>query len=115
MIRQEAKEVISHARRAGLQIELLTGDSPSQGARLAHSVGIGAVFTGHTPQQKMTHVQDLQHHGAVVTMVGDGLNDAPVLGTANASFVVAGQTDLARSQSDNVIVDHDMHKVIQTL
>jgi P-type Cu2+ transporter len=115
VVRKEASEVVSHARHAGLEIELLTGDSSLQGSRLAHSVGIKAVSIGQTPQQKMAHVRKLQQAGAVVTMVGDGLNDAPVLATADASFAVAGATDLARSQADFVIVGGDLHRVTQTL
>lgn len=113
--RQEAAEVVRQVRRAGLQVELLTGDSSSQGPQLARSVGIGTVSISQSPQQKMAHVQQLQKQGAVVAMVGDGLNDAPVLATADASFAVAGATDLARSQADFVIVGGDLHKVLQTV
>jgi Cu2+-exporting ATPase len=114
-VRKEAPEVIRRARSAGLTLELLTGDSSALGLKLAHELGIESVSIGQTPQQKMAHVRELQRGGAVVTMVGDGLNDAPVLGTADASFAVAGATDLARSQADFVIVGGDLHQVTQTL
>ncbi len=114
-IRPEAGDVIDSARRMGLQVELLTGDSSSQGPLLARALGIETVNSGQTPQQKMARVQQLQESGAVVAMVGDGLNDAPVLGVADASFAVAGATDLARSQADFVIVGGDLHKIIETL
>jgi Cu2+-exporting ATPase len=63
----------------------------------------------------MMHVLELQKRGAVVAMVGDGLNDAPVLSVADASFAVTGATDLARSQADFVIVDDDLNKIVETL
>lgn len=113
--RQEAPDVINAARRSGLQVELLTGDSSAQGPLLARRLGIETVNSNQTPQQKMAHVQQLQEMGAVVAMVGDGLNDAPVLGVADASFAVSGATDLARSQADFVIVGGDLHKIIETL
>jgi Cu2+-exporting ATPase len=69
---------------------------------------------GLTPQQKMAHVRQLQAEGAVVTMVGDGLNDAPVLSLADASFAVAGATDLARTQADFVIFDGDLRSITNT-
>ena len=112
--RSEAREVIDSARAAGLQIELLTGDSSPQGPILARSLGIDAVQTGLEPQQKMARVGELQTAGEVVSMVGDGLNDAPVLSLADASFAVAGATDLARTQADFVIVGGDLHAVTAT-
>jgi Cu2+-exporting ATPase len=112
--RVEAGDVITSAQQAGLQVELLTGDSSAQGPLLARSLGISTVNHGLTPQQKMAHVQQLQAQGAIVSMVGDGLNDAPVLSLANASFAVAGATDLARTQADFVIVGGDLHAVTDT-
>jgi Cu2+-exporting ATPase len=114
-IRPEAGAVLDSARQLGLQLELLTGDSSGQGPLLAHALGIESVMSGQTPQQKMARVQQLQEHGAVVAMVGDGLNDAPVLRVADASFAVAGATDLARSQADFVIAGGDLNKVMETL
>jgi Cu2+-exporting ATPase len=114
-VRLEAAGVVDTARRLGLQVELLTGDSSSQGPLLARRVGIETVHGSQTPQQKMAYVQQLQADGAVVAMVGDGLNDAPVLGVADASFAVAGATDLARSQADFVIAGGDLCKITETL
>ena len=113
--RPEAAAVIAAAKAAGLEVELLTGDSSPQGALLARSLGIDRVMTGQAPDQKMARVQALQQAGAVVAMVGDGLNDAPVLSLADASFAVASATDLARAQADFVLVDGDLHSVTGTL
>jgi Cu2+-exporting ATPase len=113
-VRDEAGAVIKNAQQAGLQLELLTGDSSAQGPLLAKALGISNVTKGLEPQQKMAHVRALQEAGAVVAMVGDGLNDAPVLSLADASFAVAGATDLARTQADFVIVGGDLHNVTDT-
>ena len=93
---------------------LLSGDSSPQGPLLARELGIESCNIGLEPQQKMQHVQSLQNQGAVVAMVGDGLNDAPVLSLADASFAVAGATDLARTQADFVIVGGDLQAVSDT-
>jgi P-type Cu2+ transporter len=114
-LRPEAIEVINGIKQLGLTIELLTGDSSPQGPRLARSLGIATVHSGQAPQQKMARVHHLQQNGAVVAMVGDGLNDAPVLGIADASFAVASATDLARSQADFVIVGGNLHQVTLTV
>lgn len=113
-LRPEAAEVVHAARASGLQVGLLTGDNSPQGPRLARELGITQVAIGLEPQQKMQHVQALQAQGAVVAMVGDGLNDAPVLSLADASFAVAGATDLARTQADFVAVDGDLAAVTTT-
>ena len=112
--RDEAAAVIGAATAAGLQVELLTGDGSGQGPLLARRLGIETVSSGLEPQQKMAHVRALQATGAVVAMVGDGLNDAPVLGLADASFAVANATDLARTQADFVLLDGDLNSVIRT-
>ncbi|CAA0087861.1 putative copper-importing P-type ATPase A [Halioglobus japonicus] len=113
--RQEAPDVVNTVRNMGLKVELLTGDSSDQGPLLARKLGIETVTTNQTPQQKMAHVKELQQAGAAVAMVGDGLNDAPVLGLADASFAVSGATDLARSQADFVIVGGNLGNIIETL
>ncbi len=113
--RPESRGVVGTVREMGLHIELLSGDSSAQAPLLARRLGIQTVNSNQSPQQKMAHVQALQRDGAVVAMVGDGLNDAPVLGVADASFAVSGATDLARSQADFVIVDGNLEQITETL
>lgn len=114
-LRGEAREIIATAQSTlGLRVELLTGDGSPRGPRLAAELGMDAAAHGLSPEEKMAHVRDLQQAGARVCMVGDGLNDAPVLSLADASFAVAGATDLARNQADLVIVDGGLHRVLET-
>jgi len=114
-VRAEARALVDSARELGLAVTLLTGDSSPRAGHLAGSLGIERVVTGQSPQQKMAQVKGLQAGGAVVAMVGDGLNDAPVLAVADASFAVTSATDLARSQADFVIVEGDLHRIVETL
>ncbi len=113
-IRTEARDVVKEAKEAGLVVELLTGDSSNQGPLLAQILHIDVVNKSMQPQQKMDYVKQRQATGAVVAMVGDGLNDAPVLSVADTSFAVAGATDLARTRADFLIVDRGLHAVIDT-
>ena len=110
-LRREAQDTVGRAQAAGLDVQLLTGDASDQGKLLAAQLGIRTVLTGQTPEQKMAHIASLQASGAVVAMVGDGLNDAPVLARADASFAVAGATDLARAEADFVIADGDLTQI----
>ena len=112
--RSEAKNVVQGLQVAGLNVELLTGDSSEQGPVLAAALDIKVMHKGMEPQQKMDYVQQLQRDGAVVAMVGDGLNDAPVLSVANTSFAVAGATDLARTKADFLLVEQNLHAVNNT-
>ncbi len=101
--REEAPAVIAAARAAGVRVGMLSGDSSPRAAQLAAELGIEVTGSGLQPQEKLRRLRELQDAGAVVAMVGDGLNDAPVLGAADASFAVAGATDLARAQADFVL------------
>lgn len=112
--RPEAAEVINTASSSGLQVGLLTGDSSPQALVLAQQLGIDEVHRSMQPDDKKHYVQSLQAESSVVTMVGDGLNDAPVLSMADASFAVAGATDLARTQADFVIADGNLEAVTST-
>lgn len=113
-IRAESKAVIEDALRCGLQVELLTGDDSPQAAQVAGELAIPKVYAGAKPEEKMRHVESLQENNAVVTMVGDGLNDAPVLSIANASFAVAGATGLTRSQADFILVESDLRQITRS-
>ena len=113
-LRETTSGVIDWALKQGLVVELLTGDSSGQGPLLADQLGIKEVRTGQTPDDKLTHVAQLQAAGATVTMVGDGLNDAPVLGRADTSIAMANAADLTRAQADLVMVDADL-QIIPTI
>jgi Cu2+-exporting ATPase len=106
--REEARPLIKRLLRAGMAVEMATGDSSRQALVLANDLGISRVHTGMSPQDKLALVQTRQSEGDVVVMVGDGLNDAPVLGVANTSFAVANATDLARSQADFIVNEDDL-------
>jgi len=113
--RPEAQAVVSSAQAAGLTVGLLTGDSSALGPVLARNLGIETLGTGLEPREKMARVRALQQAGGVIAMVGDGLNDAPVLSLADASFAVANATELARTQADFVLLEGDLHQVTDTL
>ncbi|MEH6611018.1 MAG: heavy metal translocating P-type ATPase [Halioglobus sp.] len=110
-LREEATAVLQQAKKQGLTLIMLTGDSGQQGQYLAARLGIEDFQTGLSPEQKMARVEQLQDTGAVVTMVGDGLNDAPVLARANTSIAMANAADLTRTQADLVIVDGGLETV----
>ncbi|MEQ9463821.1 MAG: heavy metal translocating P-type ATPase [Haliea sp.] len=114
-LRAETPAVIAAARQAGMALALLTGDSSSAGNQLGAELGFDHIGIGLSPEGKMQQVRAWQDAGQIVMAVGDGLNDAPLLSLANASFAVAGATDLARAQADFVVDSDNLAAVITSL
>ncbi|MFN2426460.1 MAG: heavy metal translocating P-type ATPase [Candidatus Binatia bacterium] len=106
--RPGARETVARLRAAGLGVSVVSGDAPGAVAALAASLGIADARAAASPADKLRIVQDLQRAGAVVLMVGDGVNDAPVLGAAQVSIAMGGGTDLARSRADGVLLKEDL-------
>lgn len=107
-IRDESKALVDALKQAGKKVVLLTGDAPSVARRVAALIGIDDVRAGVTPQGKHECVVALQAEGAVVAMVGDGVNDAPVLAQAQVSVAMGGGAQLARTQSDFVLLSENL-------
>jgi len=91
---------------------LLTGDNPFAAKHLAGIVGISDIRAGLLPQDKTTAVQQLQHTGRRVLLVGDGINDAPALATADVGIAIGGAgSDLALQAADAVVVRDDLRTI----
>ena len=107
-IRPGATAMVSALRATGLRLALLTGDAAPVAARIAQALGIDDVQAEATPQDKHAYVESLQKQGAVVAMVGDGVNDAPVLARAQVSVAMGGGSQLARTQADLVLLSENL-------
>lgn len=110
--RTEALGMLQQLRREGVETELLTGDASRHGRELGEALGFSRVETGMQPEDKLARLTTLQRAGHRVLMVGDGLNDAPVLKGADVSIAVAGATDLARAQADFVVLDGNLGQIL---
>jgi P-type Cu2+ transporter len=108
-VRPEAAELVGYLLAAGKSVSLFSGDSGNVVVRLAEGLGIRDARAGMTPQQKHAAVQELQDAGAIVAMVGDGVNDAPVLARAQVSIAMGGGAQLARTQADLVLLSDNLH------
>ena len=96
-IRPQAAAMVDALRADGRRVVLLTGDASPVAHRVAKALGIDEVEAGVTPQGKYDYVTRLQSAGAIVAMVGDGVNDAPVLAQAQVSIAMGGGSQLART------------------
>ena len=114
-LRPEAPTVVAALRRAGVGVQLLSGDRSPAAARLAAQAGIVEWRGDCTPQNKLDVLQGLQSQGRKVAMVGDGLNDGPVLAGAHVSFAFGRSVPLAQSRSDFVVLGDDLALVAQSI
>jgi Cu2+-exporting ATPase len=103
-IRPEAAEFVAGLQGAGLRVHLLSGDRCEAASALARALSIDLVTAEADPQQKLAYVERLQAQGRVVVMIGDGLNDAPVLARADASIAMGSGASIAQLHSDLVLL-----------
>lgn len=107
--RPGAEDFVAEARRLGFsRILVLSGDHPESTRALASRIGADEARGGLSPADKCAVVRQLQEAGSTVLMLGDGLNDAPVLAAADVSMAIAEATDLARSHSDFLVLAREL-------
>jgi Cu2+-exporting ATPase len=114
-LRPAAAELVAALKKAGLTVHLATGDHAEVGATLARKLWIERFAGGMSPQDKHAYVERLQQEGRVVAMIGDGLNDAPVLARADVSFAMGAGSDAAKLQADVVLLNDDLGSIPDTL
>jgi len=114
-LRPDVALVIDGLHRAGVSVQLLSGDRSAAVQRVAELAGIEQAFGDCSPHDKLVRLQALQAQGQQVAMVGDGLNDGPVLAGAHVSFAFGRAVPLAQSRSDFVVMGDQLVLVLNTL
>jgi Cu2+-exporting ATPase len=109
--RSGAARLVRELEAAGKTVVLLSGDRQRTVAHIARALGIGTAVGEAGPETKLAFVRELQARGAVVAMVGDGVNDAPVLAQAQVSIAMGGGTDLAHTSADMVLLADDIGRL----
>lgn len=107
-LRADAVQAVASLQEQGVGVRLLSGDRPEAAVRLGKLAGIDEARGGCAPADKLAAMQQAQKDGATVAMVGDGLNDGPVLAGANVSFAFGRSVPLARAQSDFVVLGEQL-------
>lgn len=111
-LRPEAATVIRALQAEGLKTWLLSGDRSATPAEMGAQLGMDHVQGGLLPEDKQEAVRQLQAEGAIVVMVGDGVNDAPGLGQAHLSVAMASGTDLAQTTADALLLRDDLRALV---
>ncbi|HKA58591.1 MAG TPA: heavy metal translocating P-type ATPase [Gemmatimonadales bacterium] len=106
-IRLESREAIDALHRRGIEVAMLTGDARAVAQAVAKDLGIDTVFAEVLPEDKASKVEELQRKGRKVAMVGDGVNDAPALATADIGIAIGAGTDVAVEAGHIVLVRSD--------
>lgn len=112
-VREQSQQAIDYLIKNNINILMLTGDPSDKALEVAKELGITTVYKGLSPDEKLAHLKDLQKQNHIVQMVGDGINDAPVLAGANISTAMAGVADLAQVSSDSLVLNGNILAVAQ--
>jgi len=110
-LRPEAIEAVKQIQALGLPVGMLTGDRGANAQRIASELGIDYVDAHLSPEDKLARVKAMQSDGERILMIGDGINDIPVLSGAQTSIAMNGATDLAKTSSDAVLVSSDLRRI----
>jgi len=111
-IRSESREAVEELHRLGLRVAMITGDSQAVADSVARRLGIDEVAAQVLPADKAAAVKRFQEGGRIVGMVGDGVNDAPALATADVGIAIGAGTDVAVESAGIVLVRSDPRDVV---
>ena len=114
-IRPESAGAVHAMKKMGIEVMMITGDSPQTARNIAAQAGIDTVVAGVLPGDKAEEVRKIRSSGRSVIMVGDGINDAPALATADLGIAIGSGTDVAIEAADVVLVKNDLNDVVRTL
>lgn len=114
-LRPQAREAVDQLKAAGVRVSILSGDSRPAVHYIAAQLGVESLYWEQRPEDKLSTLKRFQQEGDVVAMVGDGVNDAPVLAGSQVSIAMGGGTDVARSTSDIVLLTQNLTDVVRAL
>jgi P-type Cu2+ transporter len=114
-IRPTSAEAIRELRAAGVEPVLMSGDIKPTAERVAREVGIDRVFAEVRPEDKASHVAELQKQGQFVAMVGDGINDAPALAQADIGIAIGAGTDVAAQAAQVILMKSDPLDIVRAI
>ena len=114
-IKDTSREAISELKKMGLEIYMITGDNERTAKAIGHTVGIDNILADVLPENKAEVVERLKGEGKHVGMVGDGINDAPALASADIGFAIGTGTDVAMEAADITLMRGDLNSIVTAI
>ena len=111
-LKPEAKEAVQALRSEGIEVVMLTGDNARTANAIAQELGIDRVIAEVLPGDKARIIKELQEKGRMVAMVGDGVNDAPALATADIGIAIGSGSDVAKETGGIILIKDDVREVV---
>ena len=114
-IRSGAHEAVQALQALGLNVDLLSGDQSGAVNTVARATGISNIRSGASPEDKLCYIRQLQQQGERIIMVGDGVNDIPVLAGADISIAMGNATDLAKTSADGILMSGQLQRIAESI
>ena len=114
-VKENSAEAVAQLQAMGIEVWMITGDNQRAAQAIASSIGISNVMAEVLPEHKAEKVAALKKSGKIVAMVGDGINDAPALATADVGFAIGTGTDVAIEAADITLMRGDLNGLVAAI